>query len=271
MLEIAHDSPMSNPAQGSPVPAAREQVAARKSSILQGIADTLRPRAGTADGVLPPLMILLTVVTGIVDAVAYLKLGHVFVANMTGNVVFLGFAAAGASGLSVIGSLLAIACFLPGGVAAGRFAARFGENRLHQLRTATGIQVGLFAGAIPVAAFAGDHIGSASRYALIVLLAFAMGVQNATARRLAVPDLTTTVLTQTLTGIAADSHFAGGSGAQTGRRVLSVAAMLLGAIIGALLLLKLATVASLALAAGILTIVCFAAHRASAQAKPSDA
>ncbi len=262
---------MTNSPPRSPAPTAREPVAAKKSLILQEIADTLRPRAGAADGVLPPLMILLTIVTGMVDAVAYLKLGHVFVANMTGNVVFLGFAAAGASGLSVIGSLLAIACFLPGGVAAGRLAARLSDNRLHQLRTATGIQVVLFAGAIPVAALAGDRIGSASRYALIVLLALAMGVQNAIARRLAVPDLTTTVLTLTLTGIAADSHLAGGSGAKTGRRVLSVAAMLLGAIIGALLLLEVAAVASLALAAGILTIVCFVAHRSSAQAQPSNA
>ena len=96
-----------------------------------------------------------------------------------------------------------------------------------------------------------------------------MGVQNATARRLAVPDLTTTVLTLTLTGIAADSQLAGGSGANTGRRVLSVTAMLLGATIGALLLLKVAPVASLALAAGILAVVCLAAHHAIAHADPA--
>jgi hypothetical protein len=44
-------------------------------------------------GPLPLLLIVLTVVTGVVDAVSYFKLGHVFVANMTGNVLFLGFAA----------------------------------------------------------------------------------------------------------------------------------------------------------------------------------
>jgi uncharacterized membrane protein YoaK (UPF0700 family) len=99
---------------------------------------------------------------------------------------------------------------------------------------------------------------------LIILLALAMGVQNATARRLAVPDLTTTVLTLTLTGIAADSRLAGGSGANTARRLLSVTAMLLGATIGALLLLQVALVAPLALAAAILAIVCLAAHRARA-------
>jgi uncharacterized membrane protein YoaK (UPF0700 family) len=45
----------------------------------------------------PLLMALmaLTAVSGLVDAVSYLGLGHVFTANMTGNVVVLGFAAAG--------------------------------------------------------------------------------------------------------------------------------------------------------------------------------
>jgi uncharacterized membrane protein YoaK (UPF0700 family) len=239
------------------------------SAGLREIVDTLRPRAGSADGVLPPLMILLTVVTGIVDAVAYLRLGHVFVANMTGNVVFLGFSAAGAGGLSVAGSLVAIACFLPGGVAAARLAARGGNGRVRQLQTATGIQLLLFAGAILVAAPIGDHVGSESRYALIVLLALAMGVQNATARRLAVPDLTTTVLTLTLTGIAADSRLAGGSGAHTPRRVLSVAAMLLGATVGAVLVLKVTPAAALVLAAGILGLVLVASHHfAMQQAEP---
>jgi uncharacterized membrane protein YoaK (UPF0700 family) len=233
------------------------------STIRREIVETLRPPPGTADGNLPPLMILLTLVTGVVDAVAYLRLGHVFVANMTGNVVFLGFAAAGASGLSVVGSLLAIACFLPGGVAAGRLAARLGGSRPRQLTMATAAQIVLFTASLPVAAIAGDHIGSGSRYALIALLSLAMGVQNATARRLAVADLTTTVLTLTLTGIAADSRLGGGSGAHTGRRLLAVAAMLVGALVGALLLLKVAPVAPLALADGILAIVCVAAYRAA--------
>jgi uncharacterized membrane protein YoaK (UPF0700 family) len=234
------------------------------------IAETLAPRAGSKEGVLPPLMILLTIVTGIVDAVAYLKLGHVFVANMTGNIVFLGFAAAGANGLSVAGSLLALACFLPGGVAAGRLAARLGDNKLHQLSAATAVQLVLSAAAIVVAALAGDGLGTGSRYMLIALLALSMGVQNATARRLAVADLTTTVLTLTLTGIAADSWLAGASGARTARRVLAVIAMLVGAFIGALLVLQVAPVAPLALAAAILAVVCAAAHRASRRELASD-
>ena len=93
------------------------------SASWRDVAETLSPRASAQEDGLPPLLIVLTVVTGVVDALAYLRLGHVFVANMTGNVVFLGFAAGGASGLSVPGSLLALACFLPGGIAAGRLAA----------------------------------------------------------------------------------------------------------------------------------------------------
>jgi uncharacterized membrane protein YoaK (UPF0700 family) len=238
--------------------------------VWQEIAETLTPRSGSKEGVLPPLMILLTITTGIVDAVAYLKLGHVFVANMTGNVVFLGFAAAGATGLSVAGSLLAIACFLPGGIAAGRLASRLADEPLRQLRIATAMEVVLCAAATAVTVVAHDALGAGSRYTLIALLALAMGVQNATARKLAVADLTTTVLTLTLTGIAADSRLGGGSGAKTARRVLSVAAMLLGALIGAVLLLRVGLVAPLALASAVLAIVCVAAHRASRGGRAAD-
>jgi uncharacterized membrane protein YoaK (UPF0700 family) len=108
---------------------------------------------------------------------------------------------------------------------------------------------------------AGQHLGAGSRYVLIALMALAMGVQNATARRLAVVDLTTTVLTLTLTGIAADSWLGGGTGARTARRVTAVGAMLLGAFAGALLLLHLAPVAPLVLAAGLLAFVAVAARR----------
>lgn len=225
------------------------------------IAATLSPRATAQEDGLPPLLIALTIVTGVVDALAYLRLGHVFVANMTGNVVFLGFAAAGASGLSVPGSLIALACFLPGGIAAGRLAARLGDDRRRQLRVAVAVELTLCVIAIAVAAIAGKDLGTASRYALIALLALAMGVQNATARRLAVAELTTTVLTLTLTGIAADSRLGGGSGARTPRRVLAVVSMLLGAVIGALLLLQLAPVAPLVCAALLLALVVAAAGR----------
>lgn len=60
-------------------------------------------------GSLPYILGLVTLVSGFVDAVTYIKFGHVFVANMTGNVVFTGFALAGTQGIWVGGSLLAVA------------------------------------------------------------------------------------------------------------------------------------------------------------------
>jgi len=123
-------------------------------SARQDLAETLWPPAAAGEDGLPPLLILLTVVTGVVDALAYLRLGHVFVANMTGNVVFLGFAAAGAAGLSVPGSLLALGFFLCGGVAAGRLAGRLGDDRRHVLQVAVAVELVLATAAVVVAAFA---------------------------------------------------------------------------------------------------------------------
>ena len=237
-------------------------MAARANAISarQDVSETLWPPAAVKEDGLPPLLILLTIVTGVVDALAYLRLGHVFVANMTGNIVFLGFAAAGAGGLSVPGSLLALGFFLCGGIAAGRLAGRLGDERRHVLRLAVTVELILATTAVVIAAVVGQRLGTTSRYALIALLALAMGVQNATARRLAVADLTTTVLTLTLTGIAADSWLGGATGARTARRVIAVGAMLLGALVGALLLLHVAPVAPLALAAALLALIAVAAR-----------
>jgi uncharacterized membrane protein YoaK (UPF0700 family) len=222
------------------------------------------PWAGSGHGPLPVLLIGLTTVTGVVDAVSYIALGHVFVANMTGNVVFLGFALAGAPGLSAPASLAALGAFLLGAVAGGRIAARWGGHRGRQLRTAAAIGVGPVLLAAIVAAIAGQPVSDGARYALIAPLGIAMGIQNATARRLAVPDLTTTVLTLTLTGVAADSRLAGGPGGHPARRLIAVAAMLLGALAGALLVVEVDLVLPLALAAALLAGSAIAAHRLSA-------
>jgi hypothetical protein len=100
-----------------------------EESVWQDIAATLRPRRDSPDGPLPPLLLALTVVTGLVDATSDLKLGHVFVANMTGNVVFLGFGIAGAGGISIWASLTALGSFLVGGVCGGRIGARWSSDR----------------------------------------------------------------------------------------------------------------------------------------------
>src|ERR1700730_4794254 len=167
-------------------------------------------------------LMVLTVVSGLVDAVSYLGLGHVFTANMTGNVVLLGFAAAGAPGFSVFASLTSIGSFLLGAICAGRTSLRLASRR-NWLLSAMAIE-GVFAGGAAVVSAANSGVvGSGwARLGVIALLAFAMGVRNSTIRKLAVPDMTTTVLTMTLTGLAADSSLAGGKNPNFGRRASAV-------------------------------------------------
>lgn len=205
--------------------------------FLTEIRQTLTPDRNGKHGPLPPLLIALTLVTGLVDAFSYLVLGHVFVANMTGNVVLLGFALIGEPGFSILASAIAIASFSVGALVGGILGSRLAHRRDRLLSFAASIQAILFAVAVAFAALSRNSVQGGYRYSLIAVLAVAMGIQNAAARKLAVPDLTTTVLTLTITGVAADSSIAGGSGSKSGRRFISVGAMLAGAVVGAALVL----------------------------------
>jgi uncharacterized membrane protein YoaK (UPF0700 family) len=229
-------------------------------------------------GPLPELLLTLTLVTGLVDAVSILALGRVFVANMTGNVVFAAFAITGAPGFSLGASLFALAGFLAGAAAGGRLTARVGHDRALHLRAATAAEFALLALALVIALTAGgagaSHgtahlaagavpVGPAAADALSAVLAVAMGIQNAVARSLAVPDLTTTVLTMTLTGLASDLRSGRRSRVTLARRVLVVAAMLAGGAAGAWLVLNVGAVVPLAVATALLAAAALVAHRAS--------
>ncbi|KNB52961.1 YoaK family protein [Streptomyces caatingaensis] len=194
-------------------------------------------------------LLALTLVAGVVDAVSFLGLGHVFTANMTGNVVFLGFSAVGEAGFSVPASGVALGGFLVGALLGGRFGvAMDGRPRRLWLGGALAAEA-LLVGAAAAVAAAGPG-GEGRRWTTTAVLALAMGVRVATVRRLAVPDMMTVILTRTLTGIAADSRAAGGTGPFLGRRVGSVLAMALGAAAGAWLVTHHGPVWPLALAAG---------------------
>jgi uncharacterized membrane protein YoaK (UPF0700 family) len=206
------------------------------SDFLAGIRDTIVPGRQGRHGPLPPLLLSMTLATGLVDAFSYLVLGHVFVANMTGNIVLLGFALAGTPGFSIAASVTALASFFAGALIGGRLGSRHSghRGRLHSSAAAT--QALFLAASVILAVLSGSPVTAGYRYALIVVLGAAMGIQNAAARKLAVPDLTTTVLTLTITGIAADSALAGGPGSKAvGRRLIAVATMLAGAVTGAVL------------------------------------
>jgi uncharacterized membrane protein YoaK (UPF0700 family) len=188
---------------------------------------------------LPLLLYIATATTGLIDAISYLALGHVFTANMTGNVVFLAFAVAGAPGLSITRSLTALVSFLIGALIGGRAAARLSERvRPNWITTALIMESVLLLVATLAAAinFRNSSGSALPLYSIIVLTALAMGIRNATVRKMAIPDLTTTVLTLTITGFAADSRFAGGTSPRWRRRLLAVLLMFAGAALGTLLL-----------------------------------
>jgi uncharacterized membrane protein YoaK (UPF0700 family) len=213
-------------------------------------------------------LLLLTATTGLVDAASYLGLGHVFAANMTGNIVLLGFGIVGGYGLPVIAPLVSLGAFLVGATAGGRLVRSRADNRRAQLTTALTIEACLLAAAAIVAAVADMRAGTFAGDCVIALLALGMGVRNVTVRQLAVPDLTTTVLTMTLTGLAAESAFAGGDGTGTIRRTSAVVAMLVGALVGALLLkVSLWLVVAVACAS---TAVTFLAYRRTVDDVPAE-
>jgi uncharacterized membrane protein YoaK (UPF0700 family) len=200
--------------------------------------ETVVPPVGSPDGPLPRLLILMTVVTGLVDSFSYLKLSRVFVANMTGNVIFLSFSLGGAAGFLWWGSLLAIATFSVGAFIGGRIRARHDTHRGRHLLVAAAGQSCIVLAAFVVALVLPRPYDDTALVILILLLGIGMGMQNATARALKVPDLNTTVLTLTITGISADSTPAGGSGSKLGRRLLSVLSLFLGGVAGALLIIR---------------------------------
>ncbi len=212
-------------------------------------------QAGPHYGPLPGMLLVLTVATGAVDAVAVLRLGRVFVANMTGNVVFVGFALAHAPGFSLSASLFALAGFSTGAAVGGLLAGHLGHDRALLVRGVVVIELALLGVAMVVALVVGAPLGADATDAVAALCALAMGMQNAMARRLAVPDLTTTnVLTSTLTGVAADLWTPKHRPAMR-RRLLSIGAIFVGAVSGAELVLHLGAGAGLGLVVGLISVV----------------
>src|SRR6478672_8089183 len=163
-------------------------------SVSTGVAgaehDSLSQRAGRS--IKHPLartLLVLTFTTGLVDAASYLGLGHVFTANMTGNIVFLGFGIAGSGGLPVVAPLVSLGAFLAGAGAGGVLAASMADRHPRHFAWALGIEASLIAVAAVVVAAIDVRPNNLSGDTVIALLALAMGLRNATIRRIAVPDL----------------------------------------------------------------------------------
>ncbi|MDF9714783.1 MULTISPECIES: YoaK family protein [unclassified Nocardioides] len=193
-------------------------------------------RAGVAPSTAVALMLVLTFSTGVADAIGYLALDKVFTGNMTGNVVILGMGLAGEQGLPVAGPLVALGAFMAGAATGGR--AQRAVPAGWQTRTAVLLAVvgTTFAATAGYTAARPTSYGHEEGLVLAGVIAWAMGLQAAVARHVAVKDVTTVVVTSTITGLAADSRLGAGGGQPWARRALAVVAIGLGALVGALTL-----------------------------------
>ena len=178
-------------------------------------------------------LLLLTFATGIVDAVSVLVLGHVFVANMTGNVIFLGFWFVPHSGVDLTAAIVAFVSFLAGTVLGGRLARHIDSEVRLWLTVALGVEVLVL---LTLSILAGTGVlnyHDNTKLILIAGLALTFGSQNATARQFGIQELSTTVLTSTIVGLGFDSRLAGGTGHREKLRYSVVVTMCAGALVGA--------------------------------------
>ena len=180
-------------------------------------------------------LLLLTFATGMVDAVSVLVLGHVFVANMTGNVIFLGFWFVPHSGVDLTAAVVAFASFVTGTVLGGRLARHLDYEVRRWLAIAFSVEIVVL---VTLSVLAGTGVldyHNNTKLILIAGLAITFGIQNATARQFGIQELSTTVLTSTIVGIGFDSRLAGGTGDRERLRYSVVLTMCGGAVVGATL------------------------------------
>lgn len=208
-------------------------------------------------------LLLLTFATGLVDSISVLVLGHVFVANMTGNVIFLGFWFVPHSGVDLAAAAASFVSFVVGAVIGGRLVRRLGHSVRRWLTVALGAEV---IALLILAGLAGAGVltyHGGDRLALIAGLAIVFGSQSVAARQFGIPELTTTVLTSTIVGIGCDSRLAGGTGDRERLRYAVVATMCGGAVVGASL--SLVVVAPVIAAAAVTVAAALAVFRSGPQ------
>jgi uncharacterized membrane protein YoaK (UPF0700 family) len=178
-------------------------------------------------------LLLLTFATGLVDAISVLVLGHVFVANMTGNVIFLGFWFVPHSGIDMMAAVVAFVSFLAGAVIGGRFMRHLGHDTRRWASISLAVECVVLLALSILAGVGVLRYHDNTKLILVAGLAMAFGGQNAMARQFGIQELSTTVLTSTIVGIGVDSRLAGGTGRREGLRYTVVLTMCGGAVVGA--------------------------------------
>ncbi|MDF2560270.1 MAG: hypothetical protein K0R99_1716 [Microbacterium sp.] len=182
------------------------------------------------------MLMVLTFVTGVVDAVGFLALDRVFVGNMTGNIVILGMAVAGADGLPIMGPAIALGTFTSGAVVAGAFLRVRRKEWSGAVTALLTTSTVVLSGTGIAYVFPGMRESPGMALVASSLTAAVMGVQAAVARSLAVTDMTTVVVTSTLTSLASESLIEGGVRGLWNRRFAAIGVLFGGALLGAVLL-----------------------------------
>ncbi len=223
------------------MPGEHASVPLRVNEVWRGLVDD------RDHGPLPGILVMLTGVAGIVDALSILRLDRVFVANITGNIIFIGLALVGARGYSITAPLIVFASFLAGAAAAGALSPHPLAHRGRAAHAAALVQ--LFDLALATGLFAASpHPGTAMRNVLLIVLALGMGAKSAFVRAVGVPGLTTSVFTSTLTELASDGARGAWRSAGYAVRIVAALSLLVGAVVGAVLTLKTSPWCALALA-----------------------
>ncbi|ORV81340.1 hypothetical protein AWC11_26220 [Mycobacterium interjectum] len=178
-------------------------------------------------------LLLLTFATGLADAISILVLGHVFVANMTGNAIFLGFWLAPRTNIDLTAVVVALPTFVCTTIVSGRLARHFGERVRPWIITVLATEIVLL---VTLSILAGSgvlHYHDDTKLIMIGMLAVTFGLQHSSARQFGIQELSTTVLTSTIVSLGLDSHLAGGTGAREKLRFSVVFTMCAGALVGA--------------------------------------
>ena len=196
-------------------------------------------------------LLLLTVSTGAIDAVSYLALDRVFTGNMTGNVLFIGFALVGVDGIPLLNNVIALLGFVTGSIVSGRVIGRAHAKGLPRESAATLLVAAGLLSCLGVALVLNSKLSEIGLLVVTFLLATAMGAQVSAVKPIGNSDVTTIVVTNTVANLARDTPLGGGTNAQWLPRLLAVIAMFAGAAIGAAAVLGAGRSVALLIAAAI--------------------
>ena len=153
------------------------------------------------DGPLPALLMGLTLLAGVVDATSILALDHVFVATITGNVVFLGLGLIGVGGFSTVSPLVAVVGFVLGVFPGDRLCRLSTGHRGRAVRNVAAMKAVLAVPVTIIVLVAPEPLPTPVRLVVTAMLAASFGGQLSLARYLKVPDLMTAVMTMTTIGV----------------------------------------------------------------------